>query len=60
MDYSSRNWVSGGQGVTCEVALPQGALSCGPRNYLSGTWGGDAVVARLSPTHAVEGVENLV
>ena len=27
-------------GVACEVALPQGALSRVPRNYLSGVWGG--------------------
>ena len=35
--YLSRTWVLGWCWLACELALPQGALSRGPRNYLSGT-----------------------
>ena len=52
--------MSGGRGVACVVALLPGALSQCPRNSVSGTWGGLAVGARLSPGRAVKGVGTFV
>ena len=57
-DYPLGTWVLGGWWVACEVALPQGALSRGPRNYPSGTWR-SLLRAQYSPTGwAVQRVEN--